>query len=293
MMNIKTSFLSATIYVVLAGPSICASESNIQIVTSFTILEDLTRELSGDYVDVVNLVPRDSDAHVYLPKPSDSIAIANADLVILNGLGFEGWMVRLLEDARKGNKHLVASDGVRLLTENDEIDPHAWQSFSNIQVYIQNISNMLLKLLPEREQDLIFRRDKYLRVILSLQQQFKDRMAKTPSAERVVVTSHDAFGYLGREFDIQFLSPLGLSLDEEASAEDLASLINQIRGKNVAALFVENISNPKLLEIISIETGVGIGGSLYSDALSDEDGPAATYVDMMTHNLNSIIGAFN
>ena len=152
---------------------------------------------------------------------------------------------------------------------------------------------MLLKLLPEREQDLIFRRDKYLRLILSLQQQFQDRMAKTPSAERVVVTSHDAFGYLGREFDIQFLSPLGLSLDEEASAEDLASLINQIRGKNVTALFVENISNPKLLEIISIETGVGIGGSLYSDALSDEDGPAATYVDMMTHNLNSIIGAFN
>ena len=116
-------------------------------------------------------------------------------------------------------------------------------------------------------------------------------MAKTPSAERIVVTSHDAFGYLGREFDIQFLSPLGLSFDEEASAEDLALLINQIRSKNVTALFVENISNPKILDIISIETGIGIGGRLYSDALSNGDGPAATYVDMMTHNLNSIIGA--
>ena len=293
MVDIKTGFLSTTMYVLFALPSICASESNIQIVTSFTILEDLARELSGEYVDIVNLVARDSDAHVYLPTPSDSIAIANADLVISNGLGFEGWMDRLLEDAGKENKHLVASDGVRLLSEKDEIDPHAWQSFRNIRIYVQNISGMLIKLLPEREQDLIFRRDKYLELILSLQQQFTDRMAKTPSAERVVITSHDAFGYLGREFDIQFLSPLGLSLDEEASAEDLALLIDQIRDKNVTALFVENISNPKLLEIISIETGVGFGGSLYSDALSDEDGPAASYVDMMTHNLNSIIGAFN
>ena len=146
MVNIKTGFLSATMYVLFALPSICATESNIQIVTSFTILEDLARELSGEYVDVVNLVPRDSDAHVYLPKPSDSIAIANADLVITNGLGFEGWMVRLLEDAGKENKHLVASDGVRLLGENDEIDPHAWQSFHNIQIYVQNISDMLIKL---------------------------------------------------------------------------------------------------------------------------------------------------
>ena len=293
MLNIKTSFLSVSIYVLFATASVFASESTVRIVTSFTILEDLVRQLGGDNVEVVNLVPRDSDAHVYSPKPSDSIAIVNADLVISNGLGFEGWIDRLLEDAGKREKHLVASDGVQILSNKDEIDPHAWQSFLNIKIYVRNISGELIKLLPQQKQDLIFRRDKYLELIFSIEQHFEERIARTPVSERIVVTSHDAFGYLGREFDIQFLAPLGLSLDEEASAEDLASLVNQIKEKQVTALFVENITNPRLLEVIAAETGVGIGGSLYSDALSEVDGPAATYVDMMRHNLESIIDGFN
>ena len=293
MLNIKTSFLSVSIYVLFATASVFASESTVRIVTSFTILEDLVRQLGGDNVEVVNLVPRDSDAHVYSPKPSDSIAIVNADLVISNGLGFEGWIDRLLEDAGKREKHLVASDGVQILSNKDEIDPHAWQSFLNIKIYVRNISGELIKLLPQQKQDLIFRRDKYLELIFTTEQHFEERIARTPVSERIVVTSHDAFGYLGREFDIQFLAPLGLSLDEEASAEDLASLVNQIKEKQVTALFVENITNPRLLEVIAAETGVGIGGSLYSDALSGVDGPAATYVDMMRHNLESIIDGFN
>ena len=293
MLNIKTSFLSVSIYVLFATASVFASESTVRIVTSFTILEDLVRQLGGDNVDVFNLVPRDSDAHVYRPRPSDSIAIVNADLVISNGLGFEGWIDRLLEDAGKREKHLVASDGVQILANKDEIDPHAWQSFLNIKIYVRNISGELIKLLPQQKEDLIFRRDKYLELILSVEQHFEERIARTPVFERIVVTSHDAFGYLGREFDIQFLAPLGLSLDEEASAEDLASLVNQIKEKQVTALFIENITNPRLLEVIAAETGVGIGGSLYSDALSEVDGPAATYVNMMRHNLESIIDAFN
>ena len=139
MLYINTCFVSVSLFGLFATASVFASESTVRIVTSFTILEDLVRQLGGDNVDVVNLVPRDSDAHVYRPRPSDSIAIVNADLVISNGLGFEGWIDRLLEDAGKREKHLVASDGVQILAEKAEIDPHAWQSFRNIKIYVHNI----------------------------------------------------------------------------------------------------------------------------------------------------------
>ena len=285
----KSVFLCLLLFLANA---VSASESSIRVVTSFSILENLVKELGGENVSVVNLVGRNADAHMYQPKPSDAVAIANAELVVFNGLEFEGWMVRLIENSDYQGKQLIASRGVDAIKNDNEIDPHAWQSFHNIGVYIQNITRTLIELRPQYANKFMQRQKQYLNTLNTLEKRLLEKIAKIPPNKRVVVTSHDAFGYLGREFDIRFLAPLGLSLDVEASAEDVAAVIGQIRKQNVKALFVENISNPRLLQLIAAETNVGIGGRLYSDALSEADGPADTYLNMMKHNVESLITAF-
>ena len=291
---LKLRSLQLVILILLNGFPIFAEEDgSLEIVTSFTILENLVSELGGSRVSVTNLVPRNSDAHIYSPKPSDSIAISNADLVIFNGLGFEGWIFRLIKDSGKENNYLIASDGINLLNQSNEIDPHAWQSFKNIRIYIDNISKELINLMPEHEKYLVLRRDDYLKKLSELEINLNDQLRHIPIHKRIVITGHDAFGYLGRELNIQFLAPLGLSLDAEASAEDVADIINQIKEKKVTALFLENINNPKLLKAISLESGIPIGGVLYSDSLSKIDGPAGTYLEMMRNNVKSLIEDFN
>ena len=289
----KLRLLQLAILLLLNGFPIFAKDGQSKIVTSFTILEDLVLELGGDRVSVTNLVPRNSDAHIYSPKPSDAVAISNADLIIFNGLGFEGWIFRLIKDSDKEKNYLISSDGINSLNRFNEIDPHAWQSFKNIRIYIDNISGELINLMPEHEKYFALRRNNYLKKLFELEMNLSNQLSNIPIKKRIVITSHDAFGYLGREFNIEFLAPLGLSLDAEASAEDVAKIINQIKEKKVTALFLENINNPKLLKAISKESGVPVGGKLYSDALSEIGGPAGTYIDMMRHNVKSLIEAFN
>ena len=289
----KLRLLQFAILLLLNGFPIFSKDGQSKIVTSFTILEDLVLELGGDRVSVTNLVPRNSDAHIYSPKPSDAVAISNADLIIFNGLGFEGWIFRLIKDSDKEKNYLISSDGINSLNRFNEIDPHAWQSFKNIRIYIDNISGELINLMPEHEKYFALRRNNYLKKLFELEMNLSDQLSNIPIKKRIVITSHDAFNYLGREFNIEFLAPLGLSLDAEASAEDVAKIINQIKEKKVTALFMENINNPKLLKAISKESGVPVGGKLYSDALSEIGGPAGTYIDMMRHNVKSLIEAFN
>ena len=270
-----------------------AREDKLQVVTSFSILEDLVITLGGEHVSVVNLVSRNSDAHMYQPKPSDAVAISKADLVVFNGMGFEGWITRLIENSRYDNELLLATEGVKVIKQGDEVDPHAWQSFQNIRVYIDNITNTLVSLRPEHATAFRLSRQSYLERLNALERRLTDQLANIPLNARTVVTSHDAFGYLAKDFGIRFFAPLGLSLEDQASAEDVAALINQIREQNIKALFIENISDPRLLERIGSETGIALGGRLYSDALSESHGPAGTYLQMMQHNIESLISAFH
>ena len=293
MYRIKIFFKLTFLCLLFLANAVSANDSSIRVVTSFSILEDLVKELGGQYVSVVNLVGRNSDAHMYQPKPSDAVAIAKADLVVFNGLGFEGWIPRLIKNSGYKNQQIIASRGVDAIKNGKEIDPHAWQSFHNIRLYIQNISQMLIQLRPQHVEALTKRQQKYLDSVSNLEHRLKKQFASIPPNKRIVVTSHDAFGYLGREFKIQFLAPLGLSLEVEASAEDVAAIIDQIREQSVKALFVENINNPRLLELISAETNVTIGGRLYSDALSEVEGPASTYLKMMRYNIESLINRLN
>jgi len=291
-MRIKKSvFLLMILLSIFSIRVVANNEQPIRVVTSFSILEDLVAELGGNRVDIINLVGRNSDAHIYQPKPSDAIAIAKADLVVINGLGFEGWISRLMYNNSYSKEQLVASQGVEILTNDNEIDPHAWQSFQNIQIYIDNISQVLLEIKPEYAAEFIQRKKTFEQKVALLQQELIQQINIIPKNQRRVVTSHDAFGYLGRELDIEFIAPIGFNTDSKPTASDVAKLIDQIKSQGIKALFVENISNPRLLEQIASETGAAIGGNLYSDALSDANGPASTYLDMMRHNIESIITA--
>jgi zinc/manganese transport system substrate-binding protein len=277
----------------LIANTVSANDTKLRVVTSFSILQDLVQELGGEYVSVTNLVSRNSDAHMYQPKPSDAVAIAKADLVVFNGLEFEGWMTRLIKNSDYKNKQLIASKGVNAITNGKEVDPHAWQSFNNIRIYTQNITDGLIELRPQYANEFKARQTQYLLSLNTLEKKLVVQLASIPQNKRIVVTSHDAFGYLAREFDIQVYAPLGFSIEVEASAEDVAAIIKQIRKQNVKALFVENINNPRLLQRIAAETHVEIGGRLYSDALSEVNEPADTYLNMMQYNVESLIRAFN
>ena len=263
----------------------------IRVVASFSILGDMAHVLGSDKVDIVTLVGPDSDGHLYHPTPSDGKTITQADLVITNGLHFEGWITRLIDSANYHGPVVIATDGVRALQVNGEPDPHAWQSLENARRYANNITSALIQLQPESANYFTQRNQQFAADILKLQQTARQLFNATPVDQRRVVTSHDAFGYLGQEYGIQFMAPLGMSTDSEASAGNVAKLIRQIKSQNIRAVFVENITDPRLMKQVARETNARIGGSLYSDALSSASGPAPTYLEMMRHNITLISAA--
>jgi zinc/manganese transport system substrate-binding protein len=271
--------------------SIAVSAEPIAVVASFSILGDLVKQLGGEQVKVTTLVGPDEDAHIYQPVPADAVAITQAQLVIINGLHFETWFSRLLKSAKYSGKVVTASDGIAALKVQGEIDPHAWQSLQNIRRYAANISKGLQEIKPQAKEWFIQRLNQFIADVDNLEDRAQKRFQAVPEENRKIVTSHDAFAYLAADFQLDFLAPVGLSTDEEPSGAALAALIEQIRKEGITALFVENISDPRVLRQIARETGTKIGGSLYSDALSSPAGPASTYLQMMEHNLNALATA--
>lgn len=278
------------------GPLALAAE--IKAVASFSILGDMVSRVGGSRVEVATLVGPDGDAHVYQPKPADAKAMAAAQVVFVNGLGFEGWLERLAAASGYQGKPVVVTDGIapepRAASHQheeagahaqDSIDPHAWQDAANAQVYVRNIAEGLCA--ADAAGCAAYRANAaaYGREIAALDAEIEAAIARVPADKRTVITTHDSFGYFARAYGIAFLAPEGVSTESEASAWDVARLIEQIRARKASALFVENVSDPRLVEQIARETGLKLGGALYSDALSPEDGPAPTYLAMMRHNL--------
>ncbi len=304
--------LAAASLIALTGPAVAAS---LKVVASFSILADLTRNVGGDRVHVTTLVGPDGDAHVYQPTPADAEAVARGQLLVVNGLGFEGWMDRLVEAAGYAGPVVIATAGIAALEVAEEdhqsdtdakhddddhahhsgqhhgVDPHAWQSLANARVYVRNIQQGLSRVDPAGAPIYAANAKTYLAKIDAAEAEVTAMVATVPPAQRKVVTSHDAFGYFGASYEIEFLAPQGMSTESEATAGDVAELIRQIKAQSIPAVFVENISDPRLLEQIARETGARIGGTLYSDALSAADGPASTYLDMMRHNIRTLARA--
>lgn len=281
-----------------------ATAADIRVVASFSILGDMVHAVGGDRVEVTTIVGPDADTHIYEPRPSDAAALAKADLVVVNGLGFEGWIDRLKGASGYAGAWVVASDGVatHAIAEEDhaeehadhgELDPHAWQSLSNGAAYVENIRKGLCTVDVAGCEFYSANAKAYVESIMALDADVRARIDAVPAPQRKVITSHDAFGYFADAYGVAFLAPEGVSTDAEPSAAGVARLIIQIKSEGVKALFLENMSDPRLISQIAKETGIQPGGTLYADALSPPDGPAATYLDMFAHNAALLTAAMH
>jgi zinc/manganese transport system substrate-binding protein len=276
----------------LLGSGVHASD-RLPVVASFSILGDLVKVVGGDRVSVTTLVGPDEDAHVFEPKPSDAKAIAQSKLLVVNGLGFEPWATKLARAAAYQGPTVVASQGVKGRTMADEHghtegDPHAWQNPNNVVRYVQNIATGLAKADPAGAGQFQANADAYANELLALDIWAKTQFAAIAPAKRKVITSHDAFGYFGAQYQISFLAPQGISTDAEPSAKGVARLIRQIQREKIRAVFVENMGNPKFIAQLSQDAGVTLGAALYADALSAPDQPGATYLGMVRHNVMAL-----
>ena len=348
--SLKTA-LVAFWFGVLAAPATTLAEP-VRVVATFSILGDMVQRIGGDRVMVTTLVGADGDTHVYQPTPADARAISEAQVLIVNGLGFEGWLDRLRDAASFEGLMVTATEGVDVIEsaegvhdkhdehEEDEHgdehghdehddehghdehdgehgdqhghdehddehgdqhghhdhgpeDPHAWQSLVSAETYVRNIARGLREVDAGGAAHYARNLEDYLEQLRSLNSEIKAQFATLSEARRTIVTAHDAFAYFGREYGLVFLAPLGFSTEAEASAKDVAQLIEQIRREEISAVFIENFGDPRLVEQIARETGANVGGTLYPGALSGPDGPAATYLDMIRHNANTLFDALD
>jgi len=276
--------------------ALAAAAEKLQVVTSFSILADMTQQVGGEHIQITNMVGADADAHTYEPTPDDAKALLSAKLIIKNGLGFEPWLDRLVTSTETTAPVISASQGVipRSLDEDGETvpDPHAWHNLANSELYIANITKALIAADPANRADYQRNSQAYLKQIYALLAEAKNKLGSLPPGNRKIVTSHDAFGYLGQAYGIEFMAPQGLSTERDPSAAEVAALITQIRQAKVKAVFMENIKDARLLKQIADESGAKIGGTLYSDALA-ASGPASTFAGLFEYNLNTLYDALS
>src|SRR4030088_310882 len=263
----------------------------LNVVASFSILGDFARNVGGERVGITTLVGPDSDVHVYTPAPADARKIADAKLVVINGLGLEGWLPRLVQSAGSKAPIVAATNGIAPLKVGTDADPHAWQSVANARIYLANIRDALVAADPADAQMFRANADAYLAKLDALDREVREAIAQIPPARRKVISTHDAFGYFAAAYGVEFIAPQGVSTESEASALDIAGIITQIKTSKIPAVFLENISDPRLMRRISAETGARIGGTLYSDSLTGEKGEAPTYIDMVRHNIKALTSA--
>jgi len=268
-----------------------APARKLRVVASFSILADMAREVGGDAVDVTALVGPDGDAHVFEPTPADVKRLSNADLVIVNGLRFEGWIERLVQVSGYRGPVVVASKGITTRLLGPAPDPHAWQSLANARRYVDNIRAAFVAARPSHTAHIEQRSANYLRRVDALDASVRKRLGQVAPADRRVVTSHDAFGYFAEAYGVTFISAVGWSTGSEASAADVSRIVRQLRAQNVRAVFVENISDPRLVQRIAHEAGARVGGTLYSDALSPPGTAGDTYLRMFDHNASTLLAA--
>ena len=265
----------------------------LNVVASFSILGDFVRTIGGDNVNLTTLVGADSDVHVYAPTPSDAKTVADARLLVVNGLGLEGWLPRLLQSSASKAHTVVATAGIAPLKLGSDADPHAWQSVANAKLYVANIRDALVAADPADAEAFRSRATRYLAELDALDAEARTAIGKIPPGRRKVISTHDAFGYFAAAYGIAFIAPLGVSTETEPSARDIAKIIAQVRAEKIPAVFLENISDDRLVGRIAAETGARIGGTLFSDSLTGEKGDAPTYIAMVRHNIKALTSALD
>ncbi len=274
-----------------AGAGAAAALPPLRVVASFSILADMARVVGGDAVAVSTLVDANADAHVFSPRPAHAQMVVQAELVVVNGLGFEGWLQRLVQASGYKGPVLELGRGITPRRMGPGPDPHAWQDLAQAQRYVAALRDAFSTARPAQAAAIAARAAQYQQQMQALDNQVRQRMAGVPAERRRVVSPHDAFAYFGAAYGVEFLPVRGRSSDSEATAADVARLIGVLRKQRANAVFVENISDPRLLQRMAQEAGVGVGGRLYSDALSAPGTEADTYLKMFTHNANAIVAA--
>lgn len=277
------------------------NENTLKVVTSFSILADLVKQVGGENIQITNLIKANQDAHSYEPVPQDSKALAQADLFFINGLDFEPWAKRLQAASGFKGQCIVVSQGItaRPLTEDHdghdhvEYDPHAWQDVGNAIIYIRNIAQALSVADPTHAEVFEHNAQQYILKLQTLDHSIRQAIDQLPAAQRSMVTTHDAFGYFAQAYGLKVTAAMGMSADADPTAADMAQLIKQIKQTGVRAVFLENVTNPRLLQQIAKDTGVVVGGTLYTDALSSPGTAADSYIGMMQSNLQTLVHALS
>src|SRR5258708_7219569 len=273
------------------------AQATPKVAAPCSIRGDLVGEVGGERVDLAVLVGAATDAHTYQPKPTDARTLAVAQALVSNGLGFEGWMDRLAKAAPFTGRAIVATAGVAILeatpspghSHTHGPDPHCWQDVTRTRRYVANIADGLVAADAANAAHYRERAQSYDKRLAELDRWVKAEIAKVPPAQRKAITSHDAFHYFASAYGGQPSAPRGYSTESEPSAKDVALLIRLACDQKIKALFVENMTNPGLVDQIARESGAVVGPRLYSDALSAPGGPAATYEAMIRHNVTALV----
>ncbi|WP_034463919.1 metal ABC transporter substrate-binding protein [Afipia sp. P52-10] len=306
---IRRALLQACCLAVMAALGVKAApaqetQDKLKVIASFSILADFARNVGGDRVEVSMLVGPGGDAHVYTPTPADARNVAASKLVIVNGLGFEGWLARLVKAAGNKAAVVVATKGITPRKakaddhthahghhHDDETDPHAWQSVPNAKIYVANIRDALIGADAAGAETYRANAERYLKALDDLEREVRQAVETIPADRRKLIATHDAFGYLADTYGIAFIAPQGVSTESEATAKDVARIVTQIKAQKIPAVFLENVSDPRLMRRIAQESGAKLGGTLFSDSLTNEKGDAATYIDMIRHNIRTLANA--
>lgn len=284
----------------LVGSRVTFAQTPLPVVATFSILADITRTIGGARVAVTSLVGPDGDAHVYQPTPADARALSGAKVVVVNGLGFEGWITRLVRSSGTKAEVITATRGITPLKAKEEhdhghshgtSDPHVWQDVGRMGTYVANIRDALIAADPEGRSLFEANASTYTALLTALDAEIKATIARVPPERRRVLLSHDAFQYFEKAYGLTVIAPRGVSTEAEPSARDVARIIRQLREQRITAVFLENVTDPRLASRIAQEAGVAVGGKLYSDALSGPNGPASTYLLLMRHNLAQFASA--
>jgi len=287
--------LSAAIPALMAFSTVPAFADTLKVVASFTVLGDVVSQVGGKHVKVTNLVGPNGDPHEFEPSPSDAKNLKAAQVVFVSGEGLEGWMDRLITASGYKGKPVVVSDGISTRSMDEDgktvTDPHVWNSPVNVKIWVANIEKALSEADPGDAGAFKANAEAYLQKLDAMNAYAHSKFDNIPADRRKVLTSHDAFGYFGREYNVRFLAPLGLSTETEASAADVAKLIEQIKAEGVKTYFLENSNDPRLVKQVARATAAQPGGELYVESLSDAKGPAPTYEKMFRYNVDQIAAA--
>lgn len=295
-MNPRIILLGLFLYLTGWNPLKGQEPGKVRVIATTSFIADMASRVAGEYAEVESLMPIGGDPHLYDPVPGDAKKIAEADLILKNGLTLEGWLDEMIDNS--GTKALIVSltDGIVPIQSADHIgavDPHAWMDLQHGLVYIDNALRALVEVDPEHAEQYQANYDNYRTEIEVLDAYILQQVQRIPEDKRILATSHDAFRYFGNRYGLKVESILGTSTDAEARIEDYQNMLRVIKTYELPAIFIESTINPKLLQQLASDQKVGIGGKLFADSLGDEESGADTYLKMLKQNTDLIVAGLS